>query len=135
MERRLRAAIGGVGLAAFVSLPAGPIVAAQGSSQPGSAPRHVVIGCVSRGGMAQGRSGAAGTPTFVITDGRSKPPSTYRLDGDADQLRLHVGHTLEIAGTITPAAGARGASNGSAAPPTLKVQSITYISTTCQRAS
>jgi hypothetical protein len=82
----------------------------------------IVIGCVSREGQNT-------PPTFVMTDSRANPPARYRLEGDADLLRIHVGHTLEIGGPITPASGTRGGANASV--PTLKVQSLTYISTTC----
>ena len=82
----------------------------------------VVIGCVSREGQGT-------PPTFVITDSRSKPPARYRLDGDMDLLRLHVGHTVEIGGGITPASGARGGANTAMA--SFKVESLIYIATTC----
>jgi hypothetical protein len=81
-----------------------------------------VIGCVST-------EGPSAQPTFVIVDSRAKPPAQYRLDGDRDLLRMHVGHTVEIGGPITPASGARAGANASA--PTLKMQSLTYIATTC----
>jgi len=52
-----------------------------------------------------------------------------RLDGDADLLRMHIGHTVEIGGPITPASSTGAGANASAR--TLKVQSLIYISTTC----
>ena len=81
----------------------------------------IVIGCVSR-------QGEGATSTFLITDPRPKPPVPYRLEGDADLFRLHVGHTLEIGGSITTAAGPGGAGSPAFM---LKVQSVTYISTSC----
>jgi hypothetical protein len=83
----------------------------------GGAGNFIVIGCISREG--QGAS-----ETFVMTDPRPTPPVQYRLAGDPDLLRFHVGHTVEIAGPIAAAAGG-------ATAPTLKVQSLTYVSTTC----
>src|SRR5262249_61084493 len=71
-----------------------------GRVAPGNG-NFIVIGCVSREGQGT-------PPTFVITDSRSKPPARYRLEGDADLLRLHVGHTVEIGGPITPPSGAGG---------------------------
>ena len=82
----------------------------------------IVIGCVSR-------QGEGGSSAFIITDPRPKPPAQYRLDGDADLLRLHVGHTVEIGGPTAPASGGRSGANAAVA--TLKVHSLTYISTTC----
>jgi len=127
MERRVRAAFGAILCATLIGLPAaqtGIPKATQlnpGRVTPGAG-NFIVIGCV-------GREGQNTPPTFVITDSRSKPPARYRLDGDADLLRMHVGHTVEIGGPITPASGARGGANTSA--PTLKVLSLTYVSTTC----
>lgn len=80
--------------------------------------RSVIIGCV-------GRQNA--TSPFVLTDTRADPPLLYRLDGDAKQLALHVGHTLEIAGTLTPPTRAN-------TPPVLKISSLTWLSKTCAMA-
>src|SRR5262245_36122182 len=91
-----------------------------GSVRPGGG-KSVVIGCVSSEGNAT-------SPTFLVSDSRSKPPAIYRLEGDVNLLRVHVGHTIEVGGPITAATAARGASN---APPTLKVESLSYISKTC----
>jgi hypothetical protein len=90
------------------------------SVKPGDG-KSIVIGCVSSEGQAT-------SPTFVISDSRAKPPARYRLDGHADLLQVHVGHTVEIGGPVTPATGTL--SDGHAAP-TLKVESLAYISTTC----
>jgi hypothetical protein len=87
-----------------------------------SAGNVIVIGCVSRRG-----DGAAAA--FIITDPRPKPPAQYRLEGDADLLSMHVGHIVEIGGPITSVTGGPGGAD--AAAPTLKVQSLIYISTSC----
>jgi hypothetical protein len=122
MERRLRVALGAVVWATLVVLPAAQQGLPKGTEQnPGTVKagngNYIVIGCISR-------EGQGATPTYVITDSRATPPAQYRLDGDADLLRIHVGHTLEIGGAITPAAGGRGM-------PTLKAQAVTYISPAC----
>jgi hypothetical protein len=105
--------------------------AGQGGSANRDARDFVVIGCVSaeaaRAGGAGGGPGNA--PRFQITDSRTKT-ETYRLDGDPSQLEFHVGHTVEVVGPVTEAPGARG---GSSPPPTLKVKSLVYISTSCSR--
>ena len=75
--------------------------------------RAIVIGCLSRERAGQ----------FLITDTRARPPAQYRLEGNADLLRFHVGHTVEIAGSAKRGAGA-GAG-------TLNVEALTYLSTTC----
>jgi hypothetical protein len=121
METRLRAAISTIVWLTMIGIAGAQTGLPKGTQlNPGRVSAGngnvIVIGCVSRQG--EGASAA-----FIITDPRPKPPAPYRLDGDADLLRMHVGHTLEIGGPITPASGAT--------PPTLKVQSLTYISTSC----
>jgi len=128
MERRLRAAVGVIICATMSGLPAAQTGIPKGGTQlnPGRVTagggNFIVIGCVSREGQRT-------PPTFVITDSRSKPPTSYRLDGDADLLRMHIGHTVEIGGPIAPASSTGAGANASAR--TLKVQSLIYISTTC----
>jgi hypothetical protein len=127
MDTRVRAAVGAILWATMIGWPAaqtGIPKATQlnpGQVTPGAG-NFIAIGCVSREGQST-------QPTFVITDARPKAPVQYRLDGDPDLLRMHVGHTVEIGGPITPASGMKG--GGSTPAPTLKVQSLTYISTTC----
>jgi hypothetical protein len=97
---------------------------AGGGQQPGSAAgprsqRFVAIGCV----------GLAGSQ-FTLTDSRGETPTLYRLDGDASRLKIHVGHLLEVAGTLTP-----GATTGSATAraPALKVATMIWIAKTCPK--
>jgi hypothetical protein len=127
MERRVRAAIGAIVWSMMTALAAAQPGIPKGTQlNPGrvtaGAGNFIMIGCISREGQST-------PPVFAITDSRSKPPAQYRLEGDPDLLRLHVGHTVEIGGPITPASGTRSGANASA--PTLMVQSLTYISTTC----
>jgi hypothetical protein len=91
-------------------------------SQAGApgARRFVVIGCVSR---------AASTAPFVLTDTRGDQPTAYRLEGDASKLDLHVGHTLEVSGILSPSPPAGG--GGNATTLVLKVESLTWIAKTC----
>ena len=129
METRLRVTIAAIVWSMTIGVPGAQTGTPKGTQlNPGrvSAGRGnlIVIGCVSRQG--EGASSA-----FIVTDPRPKPPAQYRLDGDADLLRLHVGHTVEIGGPATLASNAGGGANAAVA--TLKVQSLTYISTTCSR--
>jgi hypothetical protein len=120
-----------------------------------------VTGCIERAAqMPTGTAGAAGTaapaPKFILakaTAGSSSPTGTagsttpsssatapqYRFD-DADESKLapHVGHKVEITGTIddqgrsaTGAPGAPSASSSSAASPKLKVDSVKMIAASC----
>ncbi|SRR5713226_1833108 len=79
-----------------------------------AADRFVVIGCVSRDAQRQ----------IILTDARSDPPSVYRLKGDDSTLAFHVGHTVEVAGSL------------SVGPPkTVTVESLTYLTTSCTKTS
>jgi hypothetical protein len=94
---------------------------------PASSERFVVVGCISRETAGRGTA-----PRFLLTDRRSDPPTIYQLQGDASQLDLHTGHTVEIAGPLTASQGAVSA-KGAPARLTLKVTSLTWISTSCAR--
>jgi hypothetical protein len=134
MERGLQAASAAIVCAATIGLSATQ-TAPQNPGQASATRKYVVIGCLSREGPSTPSAGSAAParPTFIITDTRGDSPATYRLDGDAEQVGLHVGHTVEIAGPIATGPGARGGGNASPAVPTLTVQSLTYISTTCAK--
>ena len=112
-----------IAAALLLAAAAAPLpLAAQGAA----AGRFVVIGCVSSASSTAGAgSGAAAQAKsgFLITDSRSTPPAVYRLDGDPKQFSWLVGQTVEVAGAITPGAGKQ--------PPSIKVASLTRISTTC----
>src|SRR5262245_44535346 len=117
-----------------------------------------IEGCIQRG-AASATAGTTGTtasasasgPAFMLTSamkpaGSSSPTtvaSSYRLDAEASKLTPHVGHKVEISGTVEPAAGAAGASGApgastpggatSAAPatPTLKVDNVKMLAANC----
>jgi hypothetical protein len=123
---------GAIACAATVGLAA-QVATAQGSApSAGSTRRFVVIGCISREtqGSSAPSGGAASGSRFIITDTRGPVASVYRLEGEQSQLALHVGHTLEIAGSISAGSSA---GRGSANAAVLKVESLTYISRSCQK--
>ena len=101
-------------LAALALLALASLAAAQ--SPDATSPRFVVIGCVSQEN--------AKAP-YVLTDLRRTPPAVYRLDGDAKQLAMLVGQTVEVSGPIAPGANKQ--------PPSLKVASLIRIATTCAK--
>ena len=93
--------------------------------------RYVVTGCVSAPAAAAAVADAAAGPSrFVITDTRAETPVVYRLDGDASKLKLHVGHTLEVSGPVSP--GSSTARDQGARAPVLKVEKIVWIATNCR---
>jgi len=97
---------------------------ARGAAPPAAANtrRFVLIGCVSR-------EGAPAAPRYFITDSRFDKPTAYRLEGDATELSFHVGHTIEVTGTLTAAAPAPTGPNASAL--TMKVEAMTYLRNSC----
>ncbi len=68
------------------------IVLAQTATTPLT--RYVAIGCLTR-------QGTAAAPRFVLSDPRGEKPTVYRIQGDAALLTPHVGHTVELTGTLT----------------------------------
>ena len=129
--------------------------------QSTSAKNITVTGCIQR--AAPGPTGTSGTTgatrstsetKFLLTDAVMNPagttgtagttrPSTaaaseYRLDADDAKLTPHVGHKVEIAGTVeeptstTPPQPPSLESTASAANgPKLKVDTVRMISSTC----
>jgi hypothetical protein len=96
----------------FWTVGIGVIVAVVAASAQGSSPSDaVLIGCLE--GAQSG---------FALRDYRSG--TRYRIDGTADMLGWHVGHEVEVRGTLQ---------SGSGEMPTLKVASVVYISPTCSQ--
>jgi hypothetical protein len=106
----------------------------------------VVIGCVQRAAqLPVGTTGAVGDTDVskfilmkVASPSDSQPPAasrTYRLDADDSLLTTHVGHKVEITGTLDSAAPSA-AVTGDPAPPAagaskLKVTSVKMIAAAC----
>jgi hypothetical protein len=82
------------------------------SAQAPAANKAVAIGCLSEQ-QANGRT------QYVLTDSRSTPPTTFILEGDPASINWHVGHTLEVVGTLSSAG--TNAYN-------MKLTSVVYIS-------
>jgi hypothetical protein len=125
------------------------------SSQPpssqSSAKTMTLTGCLQRAQPAPGgTSTAAGSmqPKFVLanispssssaagTSGTSGTASEYRLDYDEAKLTPHVGHKVEITGTLQPMSStapppAASGSTSSSNAPTLKVDNVKMIAATC----
>jgi hypothetical protein len=91
------------------------------AAQAGAAgPKKViVIGCVKQGRAQDGSA------EITITDFRGGPAATFQFDPkDAKVAPLHVGHQVEVAGTIDPSAGTKAA-------PRLKIDTVQLISIAC----
>jgi hypothetical protein len=116
-----------------------------------------VTGCIQRAQASTAAPGGAGAPgaaagseaKFVLTNvvlkpegtagttGSTNPPtavaSEYRLDTDDAKLTPHVGHKVEITGTVEqPSEAAAQPPAGSAASaPKLKVDNVKMVAATC----
>ena len=77
--------------------------------------RYVAIGCVSR-------QGTASAPRYVVTDTRGDKPVVWRLQGESEQLARHVGHMLELTGSIV-----------TSSPLTMSVRSVVWIASSCKK--
>ena len=134
--------------------------APQAGSQSAAAKKITVSGCVAKAEAAQtptGTTGAAGASAstkqakFVLNDaamasssstagtaGAAGAPATaiaseYKLDGDDAKLTPHVGHKVEITGTVEEAKGSTQAPAASAAnAPTLKVDNVKMVAPSCK---
>jgi hypothetical protein len=146
------------------------VAAAQNSSvsqtnNSSSADKITVTGCIQRAAQTTagtvGATGDAGTKFMLSnatrkagemsttgTSGTSTPnsaapssASSYQLDTDDSKVSPHVGHKVEITGTLESASMSNSATSSSSAPaagqpnknaPKLKVDSVSMVSTTCQ---
>jgi hypothetical protein len=101
------------GVACALCLAAWATIAQSAFAQAPSTPtRFVTMGCLSRGSSPD---------QFIITDTRGDRPRQYRLDvADPKQIAWHVGHTIEVHGTL-----------GAGTPAVIKVSNLIYVSTTC----
>lgn len=108
----------------------------------------------TRGPAGAGASAAAG-PAFMLSGVTSTAAgdtkggavgttgtaaTSYKLEGDAKQLSPHLNHRVEIMGRVqsssASATGAERAAPGStAAGPTLRVESVKMLSSTCDAAA
>jgi hypothetical protein len=82
---------------------------------PAGSGHYVAIGCITK-------QGTASAPRFVITDPRGDKPMAWRLQGDGELLARHVGHTVEVAGSIV-----------TRSPLTLSVRSLVWIASSCKK--
>jgi len=82
--------------------------------------------------VSSAAAGAAGTAGTAGTAGSAAGAmvSEYRLDADDAKLSPHVGHKVEITGTVDKSSSGA-ASTAATASPKLKVDSVKMVSATC----
>jgi hypothetical protein len=130
-----------------------PAAASQSRDQsPSKADSITVAGCVMRNTATPAASGAVGTSgsaasSFILSsvtkpaDSTDAQPaagaiaSSYRLEADDSKVSPHVGHKVEITGTVDKAmasttTAASGASTAASAP-VLKVESVKMVAASC----
>jgi hypothetical protein len=128
-----------------------PSSAKQGPPSADAENKVSVTGCLERAKESASPTGTSGagasseTTKFVLNNVTSSPSgaattgtagsarataSSYRLDGDDSKLTPHVGHKIQISGTVENRASAMGAS-ASASAPKLKVESVTMLASSC----
>ena len=134
-----------VGLAAQTPPPS--------SSTPQAGKQVTLSGCIEKAPAEAGASAATTPPAFILsnaapaasasgsasgtvgTSGGATAASKYRLDADAAKLTPHVGHKVEITGTVdemsSSATPPSGATASSVAGPKLKVDSVKMVAATC----
>ncbi len=162
MQTRIwSAAVLAFALALTVGLAARQYPQSQQSSSDTNGTTIKVTGCVERAsGATAGTSGTTGEMggmsntaqagfllTNVTTSGTSSSTGTsgstmtaneYRLEGNSSKLSPHVGHKVEITGTVEPSSGmgqstsgTEGSTGSAANAPKLKVDKVKMISSTC----
>jgi len=102
----------------------------------------IVEGCIQKGASASATTGTTGTsgsaPSAFMLMSAEKPAgatssapiaSSYRLDAVDSKLSPHVGHKVEISGTLQPPTGP--AASSATASPTLKVDNVKMLAATC----
>jgi hypothetical protein len=154
------AACGAIALGATAAVLAQAPPSSQASPQSTAARTITVSGCVQRA-QQMGTTGTSGTTTsgtttpsasdikFVLTNaslsatgatgtsGTTAPATTsiaseYKLDTTESTLTPHVGHKVEVTGTVEAMSRPEQKPPASAAnAPTLKVNNVKMVSTTC----
>jgi hypothetical protein len=155
MRSRIWSAIcAAIVLGVSVGLLAQEPPAPQAPSKSTAAKTITVTGCVAKAAAPTGTTGTAGgaasakdETNFVLSSAAASPTGTagaappsaasiaseYRLDAADAKLTPHVGHKVEITGTVEESKGPTQPPAASAAnAPKLKVDSLKMVSTSCQ---
>jgi hypothetical protein len=106
--------------------PSAGATGTAGSTAASDTTKFVLKNVSSAGAGAAGTAGTAGTAGSAA----GAMVSEYRLDADDAKLSPHVGHKVEITGTVDKSASGA-ASTAATASPKLKVDSVKMVSATC----
>ena len=111
-------------LLALALLSATALLAQQQDSQQGSTPTDRPLTPQTVQGCLQG-----GDHQFTLTDSTG---TTYLLEGDSAKLKEHVGHEIEVSGTINKSAASTSTSPPKDSPSTIQVVDVKHLSTSCK---
>jgi hypothetical protein len=149
MKRLQSSMFAAVACALTVSVSAQTTPPTGGVTQPtfGADKKITITGCLERS-----KESVATSDRFILnnivpnapsmtgtagTSGSEKAPkaSSYRLDGDDSKLSPHLGHKVEITGTVEDrpmsATGTPGASGSAPEAPKFKVETVKMIASSC----
>jgi Protein of unknown function (DUF5818) len=70
-----------------------------------------------------------GDHQFTLTESGG---TVYQLEGDGAKLRKHVGHEIQVDGTIGKSAASSSASPPKDSPQTIQVVDVKHLSSTCK---
>lgn len=140
-----------VACALAVSASAQTTPPAAGVTQPtfGAEKKVTITGCLERAKESTTTSDRTAfmlnivpnSPTTIGTTGtsasdRAPKVSSYRLDGEDSKLSPHVGHKIEITGTVVEdkpmsATGTPAASGSATEAPKFKVETVKMLASSC----
>ena len=128
------------------------VAQAPGSSTAKASKQVTLSGCVEKAPSEAGSAFATPEPgaprtTFILTNasretpvavgtaGSAKPAARYRLDVDEAKITPHVGHKVEVTGTVEEqpdsASSASGALTSGVRGPRFKVESVKMVAAAC----
>jgi len=114
--------------------PAGKQVTLSGCVEKAPADTSAPPASASTTGPAFILTNAAATATSAVgTTGSMKPAAKYRLDVDDAKISAHVGHKVEVTGTVDEQSSSSSSATAStASSPKFKVDSVKMIAAECK---
>lgn len=134
-------------IGAIVCVVAVGLSAQTPAGAPPQASKSVTFsGCIEKAPTeaAAAPAGAAAQTSFILTNatpagagavgtsGSAKTATKYRLDADSAKISPHVGHKVEVTGTVDDQPRSPSSPTAAASGPTFKVDSVKMVAATCQ---
>ena len=136
---------------AACALAVGLVAQTSAPGQKNTDSRVTVTGCIERADQMAGNTATTtvdslsfvliksqpakptGTTGATAGDQSPTPDRMYRLDGKLEDLNPHVGHKVEISGTVAEVPTAPAGASSSTNAPRLKVEAVKMLEPTCPR--